>query len=97
MEPAYSEGDWLLVESISGGPPVGRGEVVLARRGDRLVSHRVVALEEGIILTKGDACTAADPPIQTEALIGRVVGARRGTGLRSRLRRARRILLRYFA
>src|SRR5215510_4474436 len=82
MEPAYTDGDWLLVEPILAGPPVGRGDVVLARRDDRLVCHRVVDLGDGAILPRGDACAATDTPLPSASILGRVIEARRGPGWR---------------
>jgi hypothetical protein len=78
MEPTYAHGDRLLVESLVGAPPVQSGEVVVARRGNRLVTHRVVSLSNGMATTKGDACARVDPPLPMSALLGRVVGSRPG-------------------
>jgi peptidase S24-like protein len=78
MEPAYADGDALLVTPVSGSHPVGPGEVVVARRGERLVTHRVVDVRDGVVITKGDACRGVDPPLPVGALLGRVVRSRRG-------------------
>ena len=94
MEPTYADGDWLLVEPVT--RSVRPGEVVVARRGGRLVTHRVVSLRNGQVVTRGDACAIADPPIAMGGVIGRVIGVRRRSGLgrssRRLLRRVRRIL-----
>src|SRR5262245_41087982 len=93
MEPTYFDGDWLLVEPLAGSRPIRPGEVVLARRDHRLVTHRIVELRGEIALTRGDACARVDPPIPAAALLGRVVGVRPGRGLRRFVRRfARRII-----
>jgi signal peptidase I len=97
MEPTYMEGDWLLVEPLSGTRPIGRGDVVLARRGDRLVGHRVVGLGGGLARTRGDASACDDEPIPIGSVIGRVVGARPGTGMRARMRRLGRTFRRLVA
>jgi phage repressor protein C with HTH and peptisase S24 domain len=92
MEPAYSDGDWLLVEPVSTSRPARIGEVVIARRSDRLVSHRLVALRDGLALTRGDACARLDPAVQIGALIGRVVDVRRRGRVLGTVRRvARRV------
>lgn len=76
MEPVYADGDWLLVRPLKGACTVSPGEVVVARRGQRLVTHRVVALRDGMVTTRGDACRSIDPPLPVGSLLGRVVGAR---------------------
>lgn len=78
MEPTYADGDNLLVKSLQcTTPKVRTGDVVVVRRGERLVTHRLVNLIDGIATTKGDACARVDPPISRDALLGRVVGVRR--------------------
>jgi signal peptidase I len=93
MAPAYRDGDWLLLEPVSAGATVRPGEVVVARRGPLLVTHRVVSLQNGLLVTKGDSCTRPDPPIAADALLGRVVGVRRSPGFFMRLRRLRHAFL----
>lgn len=93
MEPTYFDGDWVLVEPLAGSRPIRPGEVVVARRDHHLVTHRIVELRSGLAVTRGDACKRVDPPIPAAALLGRVVGVRRGRGLRCFVRRlARRIV-----
>jgi hypothetical protein len=87
MAPAYRDGDWLLLEPISAGATVLPGEVVVARRGPLLVTHRVVSLQNGLLVTKGDSCPRTDPPVAADALLGRVVGMRRAPRLLTELRR----------
>src|SRR5206468_7959222 len=74
MEPTYAAGDRLLVEPITRSRAVRPGEVVVARRGERLVAHRLVRFSGPLAVTKGDACPHADPPIPIGGLIGRVIG-----------------------
>jgi hypothetical protein len=77
MAPALRPGDRLRVEPFGAAPP-SAGEVVVARRGARLVTHRLRSLASGRAITRGDGCLRADPPIAVEALVGRVVEIRRG-------------------
>ena len=77
MEPTYAPGDRLLVEPVSRSRAIRPGEVVIARRGERLVAHRLVSFSGPLAITRGDACPHADPPIPVGLLIGRVVGVRR--------------------
>jgi len=92
MEPTYTHGDALLVEPVTGSCPIRLGEVVVARHGERLVTHRVVSLRDGVAVTKGDACRNADPPILISQVIGRVTAACRRPGLFTMLRRALRCI-----
>jgi signal peptidase I len=81
MEPTFAAGDRLLVAPIAQRPGALRpGEVVVARRGERLVAHRLVGFSGALAITQGDACPRTDPPIPIGGLIGRVVGARRRPG-----------------
>jgi signal peptidase I len=67
MSPALVEGDEVLLERASG--PFARGQVVVVRRpAGEWVIHRVVAVEQGRIITRGDACPRADPAIPTQAV-----------------------------
>ncbi len=77
MEPTYTPGDWLLVKPLTGAPAPNPGEVVIARRGNRLVMHRLVSVRDGMAFTRGDACRRPDSPVPVGALLGRVVSARR--------------------
>jgi len=77
MEPTYAPGDWLLVKPLTNAPALNPGEVVVARRGDRLVMHRLVSVRDGMAFTQGDACRRPDSPVSVGALLGRVVGTRR--------------------
>ena len=95
MGPALRHGDRLRVEP-TGDTLLAVGDVVVARRAERLVTHRLVALAEGLATTRGDGCAGDDPPIPVGAIVGRVVEVvRRGRsfpppgragGLRRRLR-----------
>jgi signal peptidase I len=94
MEPAYVDGDRLLVQPLAGAPPIRPSEVVVARRGRRLVTHRVVDVRDGMVITKGDACPGTDPPMPLSALLGRVTQAHRGPRLLRGYRTIRRFVSR---
>lgn len=92
MEPQLGDGDALLVVPLAGGEPPRPGEILVARRGRRLVTHRLVDLREGIATTRGDSCPSVDPPLPADALLARVVQVKRGPK-DERIRRAGRCLL----
>ncbi|HSA96512.1 MAG TPA: S24/S26 family peptidase [Acidobacteriota bacterium] len=88
MHPAVRDGDVLTVEPLAGRSP-RPGEIVAfvhpETGGVRV--HRVVRLEPGRFVLKGDNALGADPAVGPEAILGRVVGLERG-GRRRRLRPA---------
>jgi hypothetical protein len=71
MKPLVPSGS-VLRFSASGEPSIG--DIVLARlANDRLVAHRVVALDSDRIWTKGDACMTKDGPVSRESVLARAV------------------------
>ena len=77
MTPALRDGDCLTVEPLDGVP--APGEIVVASRDGRLVTHRVVWAGDGWAVTRGDACKRADPAVRLDEVVGRVVAVRAGT------------------
>jgi hypothetical protein len=75
MEPALRDGDRLRIEPIV--PPLVPGQIVVRRCGERLVAHRLVALDGDRAITRGDACDEPDAPVAVSALFGRVAEVRR--------------------
>lgn len=87
MAPALLDGDRLRVEPLPAGSAPAIGEVAVVRRGARLVAHRVVAHRDGRTVLRGDSCQSDDAPVDSAAILGRVVKVER-----ARLRRlARRV------
>jgi hypothetical protein len=56
--------------------------VVVFRRGDRLIAHRVLRIyhrqSEPIFITKGDHIRRFDPPANADEIVGRVLAVERG-------------------
>lgn len=79
MYPAVRDGDVVTVAPFAGGAP-RTGDVVAfvheATGGVRL--HRIVGVEAGRFLVKGDNALASDGALDREALLGLVVGVERG-------------------
>ena len=84
MVPTLWRGDRLLVTPMGARSP-RRGEIVLVRRGNRLVAHRLVALKRGIAITRGDGSLRPDPPLACGDLLGRVVHVERSRNPARRL------------
>lgn len=76
MAPSLRPGDVLEVVALDGAPRAG--DIVVARRGARLVTHRVRGASAATVVTRGDGCRRDDPPIGAEAIVGRVRAVRRG-------------------
>jgi hypothetical protein len=78
MAPSLRDGDRLQVQPFGERERPSPGQIVVARRGARLVTHRLVTLRDGLAVTRGDGCQRDDPPLAEGALLGRVVEVRRG-------------------
>jgi len=69
MSPTLLAGDALLIRS--GATSIQEGDVVTFQREGQLVTHRVVEVESGQLVTQGDANNAADPwPVPISAVEG---------------------------
>jgi hypothetical protein len=78
MWPALRPGDLAGFAPLEGEPRPGR--VVVARVGERLLVHRVVASGEEILL-RGDNCALTDPPVERSQVLGEVRLVRRSRRL----------------
>lgn len=98
MQPAIGNGDALTLEPV-GAAAVRPGDVLLYRKDQRSIAHRVVDIRTrgGAIssyLLKGDAASSCDAPVAPHEVLGRLVALeRRGsrpwrTRVSERLRRA---------
>jgi hypothetical protein len=79
MRPAIRDGDVVTVVP-RGGRPLRTGDIVAfvhpETGGVRV--HRIVGIEAGRIVLKGDNALAADPAVGREAILGRVAALERG-------------------
>lgn len=76
MLPAILPGDMLDIVPCAS-TQAAPGDVVLFRRDDRFVIHRVLAHTASGLLTQGDANRAPDLPVDSADVLGRVVGVTR--------------------
>lgn len=75
MKP-FVASDSIVRFAPSVGPAVG--DIVLARcPDDSLVAHRVIAIDDRNVWTKGDACRTADAPLSRDQILGAAVEVRR--------------------
>lgn len=76
MSPALLEGDEVLLMRMA--QPAARGQVVVVRDAEgRFVLHRVVAVRQDEIITRGDACFRPDPAVPTQSILLKAVRRRR--------------------
>lgn len=72
MLPTVWPGDTLVLDRKTAAE-ISEGDIVLFRRNRRLFAHRVIQRPaDDQIQTRGDAMTAADAPISSDHLLGRV-------------------------
>lgn len=71
MKPTFEKDDLLLVREKAKHPQIG--DIVIYKNEESLVVHRVVAYEDGIVTTKGDANSGEDPEFPEEKIQAYVV------------------------
>lgn len=72
MEPELSVGDLLIVVKTD---EVAIDDVIVFQTGRTPIVHRVVAIGEETVTTRGDANNTEDTPIPYSCIKGRVIGA----------------------
>ena len=73
MEPAFNMGDIIFTGPATGllWKKVEPGTIITFQKGDALVSHRIVAINQDLITTKGDAMEHNDPlPVEMSDVRG---------------------------
>jgi signal peptidase I len=53
------------------------GQIVLCRRQDQLVAHRIIGAAYGQLITRGDTLPQDDPPVGLSDIVGHVVSIER--------------------
>ncbi len=82
MEPTLSVNDLVVIRAAD---RYDVGDVVVYQTGHSLVIHRIVRLEDGAVVTRGDANNAEDDAVELSAVKGRMVLAVPFVGLLVRL------------
>ena len=77
MLPAIAPGD-LLVFRKAAAAGLAPGQVVLVRRDDALVAHRLVSCHGDMLTTRGDSLSATDAPVHASQLLGVLDAQQRG-------------------
>lgn len=71
MEPTFSEGALLIVKEKQ---EYELGDIVVYEEKGKLIVHRIIAMDEELVTTKGDANNKADEPIPVTDIRGKAVG-----------------------
>jgi hypothetical protein len=82
MHPTIQDGETVTVEPVEPSD-VKRGDVILYRRGLRVIAHRVEVIRRGcsrvaLLFLRGDASDSSDQPVRPEQVLGKVVSVTRG-------------------
>jgi signal peptidase I len=77
MSPAIEESDSILIKSVPT-DQLSVGDVILyASLSDTAVIHRIVRIEKGAVVTRGDFCSIDDAPVALTRVLGKVVDVER--------------------
>ena len=77
MCPAIDEDDFISIEPVVR-DQLAVGDVILyASLSDTAVIHRIVKIDSGIIVTRGDSCAIEDAPVPIDRVLGKVVNVDR--------------------
>jgi len=72
MFPIIQKGDWIEVKKLSEEDCFHVGEIVLYRKADEFILHRIDHIDQDVYLMKGDRNKFTDPPINKSLVIGRL-------------------------
>jgi signal peptidase I len=80
MYPTIRDGEAITVAPVASEDVVS-GDVLLCRHGTRVLAHRVVGVSicggARVFALRGDAKAACDPPVASDAVVGKVIGVNR--------------------
>ncbi len=78
MLPLIRKDDWVTVSALNPAAAVRFGEIVLFRRQDHFIIHRVIKSSPGQIITKGDNCLSADTGLARAEVLAHVIRLEKG-------------------
>ncbi|MBN1667095.1 MAG: S24 family peptidase [Anaerolineales bacterium] len=76
MHPLLQPGDTLLAQVVPL-QDLRRGDLLVVRRATDFVTHRLILQDGDTWIIKGDRSTQADPAIQPDQVLGRVIAIER--------------------
>ena len=78
MHGTIEAGDWIIVKTTK---DVQVRDIITYKHGNDFITHRVVEIYKGSYVTKGDANTTKDEPIDREQVVGKHVKTLHGFGI----------------
>ena len=77
MEPTISIDDLVFVKKATN---IKVGDIILFKSGNSSVIHRIIKIEDNVVITKGDANNVEDDPIDINNVSGIYIGKIPGFG-----------------
>ena len=78
MHGTIEAGDWIVVKSTK---DVKFKDIITYKHGKDFITHRVVEIYKGSYVTKGDANSSKDEPIDRDQVVGKVTKTLHGFGI----------------
>ena len=73
MWPALKTGDLVFIQGIKSKNDVKMGDIIVYHNQKGFTIHRIIKLNEGTVVTKGDANNINDTPITYEEIVGKAL------------------------
>lgn len=73
MAQTINVGDIVIVQIKKENTDFEKDDIIVFKQNNYIITHRIVDINEGKIITKGDANNTIDEPITKENIIGKVV------------------------
>ncbi len=70
MSGTIEVGDGIIVKLTS---DIKENDIIVYKKADNLITHRLIKIEEDRLITKGDANNVPDEPITKDMIIGKVI------------------------
>lgn len=76
MWPVLKEGDLVFIKGVRDKNEVKNGDIVVYKNYQGFTIHRVMAINDDTLVTKGDANNIFDPPINISEVVGKALSVR---------------------
>lgn len=73
MWPALKTGDLVFIQGLSSKTDIKIGDIIVYKNQKGFTIHRVIKLNEGTVVTKGDANNVNDVPVKYEEVVGKAL------------------------
>lgn len=70
MQPAIDVGDMLIIREQK---DYQAGDIITFRMGENLVTHRIIEINDALVITQGDKNNVADAPNNLSSIEGKVI------------------------